>query len=98
MEALRQLGMDIPVQEIRDIDRLLSYGITGIPALIINGRVVVQKVVPSVDDLRTILSLLFHARQEDWKIRNIVVPTDFSATAQNAYKYALSMARVLVLS
>lgn len=95
MEALRQLGMDIPVQEIRDIDRLLAYGITGIPALIFNGRVVVQKVVPSVDDLRTILSLLFHARQEDWKIRNIVVPTDFSATAQNAYKYALSMARVL---
>ncbi|MFM8361272.1 MAG: universal stress protein [Haliscomenobacter sp.] len=95
MEALRELGMDIPVQEIRDIDRLLAYGITGIPALIFNGQVVVQKVVPGTDDLRTILGLLFHARQEKWKIRNIVVPTDFSVTAQNAYQYALSMARML---
>jgi nucleotide-binding universal stress UspA family protein len=95
MEALLQLGVDIPVQEVRDIDRLLAYGITGIPALIFNGRVVVQKVVPSMDDLRTILGLLFHARQENWTIRNIVVPTDFSATAQNAYKYALHMARML---
>ena len=95
MEALRELGMDIPVQEIRDIDRLLAYGITGIPALILNEQVVVQKVVPSVNDLRTILGLLFHARQEKWTIRNIVVPTDFSETAQNAYQYALSMARVL---
>ena len=32
LQALWQLGLDIPVEEVREIDRLLESGGSGIPA------------------------------------------------------------------
>ena len=94
LEALRQLSVDIPVEEVREIDRLLAYGISGIPALIVDGRVVFQKVVPTVEDLRLVLNILLNDRPLGMRVKNIVVPTDFSATAENAFQYAMHLARL----
>ncbi len=93
LKALQQLGLDIPVEEVREIDRLLAYGISGIPALILDGRVLFQQVVPSVEDLQLVLGILLNHPVHQLNIRHIVVPTDFSETAQNAYQYALDLAR-----
>lgn len=95
LEALWQIGMDIPVDEIREIDRLLESGVAGIPALLVDGRVVFQKVVPSVEDLRLVLHILLHEEPARLPVRNIVVPTDFSETAENAFRYALQLAAVI---
>lgn len=95
LEAIQQLGVDISIDEVREIDRLLAYGITGIPALILDGKVLFQQVVPSVDDLRMLLSINLNCYPEPLHIRTIVVPTDFSETAQNAYQYALQLANGL---
>ena len=95
LQALWQLGLDIPISEVREIDRLIESGVSGIPALVINGRVILQKVVPSTDELRILLYTLFKLSGESAVIRNVVVPTDFSETAKNAYRYAIELAGYL---
>lgn len=95
LQALWQLGLDIPVEEVREIDRLLESGVSGIPALIVNGQVVIQKVVPTVEELRLLLFALLKMPGQKVNIRNIIVPTDFSETANNAYRYALDLAGFL---
>lgn len=95
-DALAQLSLDIPIQEVRDIDRLLDYGISGIPALLVNGKVIFQKVVPSVEDIRIVLNVLLQPEaQEDHSINTILVPTDFSKVAEHAFEYACELAAVL---
>lgn len=95
LQALEELGLELPVTEVRSIDKLMKYDITGIPALVVNGRVVFQKVVPKVEDLKIVLNILLKKEIPDVKIQKIVVPTDFSETADNALQYALDMARKL---
>ena len=92
LQALWHLGLDIPVTEVREIDRLLESGVSGIPALVIDGRVVLQKVVPSTEELSILLFAMLQMPLKPVAIKNIVVPTDFSETAKNAYRYALELA------
>lgn len=95
-EALRQLQLDIPIAEVRDINALLRYDISGIPALVVNGRVVFQRVVPSVEDIKIVLKVLLQKEKAAQQpVRRVVVPIDFSETAENAFRYALDMVEVL---
>ena len=57
-KALSDLSMDVPIQEITDIDELMRYEVAGIPALALNGQVLFQQVVPSVEDLSIVLKVL----------------------------------------
>jgi len=94
-EALHELGVDLPIEDVSDIDRLLEYGISGIPALVVDGRVVLQKMVPSTKELRVVLSILLaSAPPSALTLRSIVAPTDFSDIAVNALAYAKSIAAV----
>lgn len=96
LAALNQLQLEIPVEEVSDLDLLLSYGIAGIPALIIDDKVVFQKVVPSTEDLLIVLNVLLKAPETpSLQLQRIVVPTDFSAAAENAFHYALGLASSL---
>lgn len=67
-KALDGLSLDIPVREITDIDELMRYEIAGIPALAVNGQVLFQQVVPSVEDLSIVLKVLLsssiHQKEE----------------------------------
>lgn len=56
--ALSELSLDIPIREITDIDELMRYEVAGIPALAVNGQVLFQQVVPSVEDLSIVLKVL----------------------------------------
>lgn len=96
VDALSQMALDIPIEEVRDIDSLLEYGISGIPALLVNGQVVFQKVVPSVEDIRIVLNVLLQKNPPAANpIQRIVVPTDFSDAADHAFRYACEMAALL---
>ena len=68
-KALKELSLDIPIEEVTDIDELMRYEIAGIPALAVNGQVLFQQVVPSVEDLSIVLKVLLSGnvrmRQED---------------------------------
>ena len=50
-QAMSVLNIQWPVEEIKDINLLIHYGITGIPALIIDDNVIFQVNVPSYSEL-----------------------------------------------
>ncbi len=95
LQALEELGLDLPIIEVKSIDRLMKYDVTGIPALLVNGKVVFQKVVPNVEDLKIVLNILLKKETETVKISRVIVPTDFSETADNALQFAIGIAKLL---
>lgn len=92
-EALRRIGYDIPIQEVRAIKDLMRYDISGIPALTINNQVIFQKEIPRIEELTLAIRLAITKVDPQYKLRNILVPTDFSDTASNAYAFALKLAQ-----
>ncbi len=91
-EALRQLDLDIPIEEVRDIHSLMRYDISGIPALALNGKVIFQRIVPEVEDIKIVLRVLLQSVRNEPAIDNLIIPIDFSATAENAFFFGLELA------
>lgn len=56
VEALGALGLAAPIEKVTDYGEIASYGVMSTPALVIDEEVVVSGRVPSVDELRTLLS------------------------------------------
>lgn len=54
-DALRQLGMDVPIDKVTDYGEILAYGVMSTPALVIDGQVKTVGRVPTVRDLAEIL-------------------------------------------
>jgi len=50
-QAMSALNIKWPIEEIKEINLLIHYGITGIPALIIDDNVIFQVNVPSYSEL-----------------------------------------------
>lgn len=50
-KVLKRLDLDIPINEIREIDQILAYDIIGIPALCVNGEFLYQSDVPTEEEL-----------------------------------------------
>ncbi len=55
-QALRELGSGGSVELVTDFARIAGYGVMGIPALVVDDRVVVTGRVPDVPELVSILS------------------------------------------
>ena len=92
-EALRRIGCDIPIHEVRAISDLMRYDISGIPALAINNQIIFQKVVPQVEDIALAIRLAITQVDPLFSFRNFLVPTDLSDTAGNAYAFVLQFAQ-----
>ncbi len=56
-EALKQLSLNIIVDDIERLEQLLEYDISGIPALAYKEQVLFQKIVPSVDELKELFKI-----------------------------------------
>ena len=54
--AVQEFGLDCSVEKVTDIQQITSYGVMITPALVVDGQVKVSGRVPSLDDLRKILS------------------------------------------
>ncbi|MFO0469319.1 MAG: thioredoxin family protein [Bacteroidota bacterium] len=50
-QAMSALNIQWPIEEIKDINLLIHYGITGIPALVIDDIVLFQDIVPNYKEL-----------------------------------------------
>lgn len=93
--ALAELGVKAPVLEVKDIQQFLNYDIVGIPALVVDGKVISQRVVPEIEELKSTLTNLFNYTNSLSSIKNILVPTDFSEHANKALEFAIEMANQL---
>ncbi|MBT8491173.1 MAG: TM0996/MTH895 family glutaredoxin-like protein [Deltaproteobacteria bacterium] len=56
IEAVTELGIEATISKLKDFKEYTQYGILMTPALVIDGKVVVTGKVPSVDDLKKIIS------------------------------------------
>jgi small redox-active disulfide protein 2 len=55
-QAAKALGIDCHIDEVTDINRILSFGVMMTPALVVDGQVKVMGRVPTVDELKAMLA------------------------------------------
>lgn len=91
VQALQVIGLDIEVKEVHQVDVRLAAEIDAIPALKINGKIVLQQTIPAVEQLNVLLKMWLAPSHSSLQLKKLLVPTDFSASAQNAYRFALDM-------
>lgn len=57
--VMQRMNLNIPINEVKEIDKILTYDIVGIPALCVNGEFLYQSDVPSEEELEhTLLQIL----------------------------------------
>ncbi len=54
--AAQELGLELEIDKITDLDVMLGYGIMATPALVVDGQVKVAGRVPSVEQIMEVLS------------------------------------------
>ncbi len=54
--AVNELGLDCQVKKVTDIMAITTYGVMMTPALVVDGQVKVSGKVPSLHDLKKMLS------------------------------------------
>jgi small redox-active disulfide protein 2 len=53
--SAKELGVEYEIHKIEDINKIMEAGIMITPALALDGKVVINGKVPSVDDIKKIL-------------------------------------------
>lgn len=56
LDAVAQTGIDATVSKVEDIVEIMNYGVMSTPALVVNGKVVLKGRVPSVDEIKSLIS------------------------------------------
>jgi len=55
-KAADDLGVEYEVHKVKEIDKIMAYGVMITPALVVDGVVKVAGKVPSVEDIKKMLS------------------------------------------
>lgn len=55
-EAATELGIEVHVEKVSDINRIIALGVTMTPALVVDGQVKVVGRVPSVEELKKLIA------------------------------------------
>jgi len=50
--ALAELGIAADVEKVRDIQKMMSYGIPATPGLVINGKIISAGRIPRVEEIK----------------------------------------------
>lgn len=53
--AIEELGIDVDVDKLQDIEEAKQRGVMSQPALFINGKLMVQGRVPSIDEIKEMI-------------------------------------------
>lgn len=54
--ALAELDLAADVSKVEDIVEIMNYGVMATPALVINGKVVMKGRVPSVEEIKSLIT------------------------------------------
>ncbi len=55
-QAAKELGIEINLEKVTDIEKIMSYSVMSTPALVVDGVVKIKGRVPSKDEIKKILS------------------------------------------
>ncbi len=55
-EAIEAMQLDAELEKVTDIQRIMAHGVMMTPALVIDGEVKVAGKVPSLDEVKALLS------------------------------------------
>jgi nucleotide-binding universal stress UspA family protein len=94
MRALERFDVEAQIAEVSDVDALVNTHVDGIPALVVNGKVLVQNEIPEVKDLELMLERIFRAEKSS-TMKKIIASTDFSKTSMEGFQFALEIASIL---
>ena len=53
--AVAALGLEATVEHVKDMDRILDYGVMITPGLVVDGKVVASGKVPSSEDIQKLI-------------------------------------------
>jgi small redox-active disulfide protein 2 len=54
--AADELGIKYTIEKVTDLEKIMSFSVMSTPALVVNGEVKVTGRVPSVEDIKKLLS------------------------------------------
>lgn len=55
-EAVKELGIDATITKVDDIMEIMNFGVMTTPALAVDGKVVLKGRVPSVEEIKQLLT------------------------------------------
>ncbi|WP_372947873.1 thioredoxin family protein [Mariniphaga sp.] len=55
-DAVTAAGVDATVSKVEDIMQIMQFGVMTTPALVIDGKVLIKGRVPSVDEIKNLLT------------------------------------------
>jgi small redox-active disulfide protein 2 len=55
-QAAQTLGLQYELEKVTDLNQMMSFGVMMTPALVVDGKVKVSGKVPSVDDIKKLLT------------------------------------------
>ena len=53
--AVAALGIEATIEHVKDMDRILDYGVMITPGLVVDGKVVASGKVPSSEDIQKLI-------------------------------------------
>ena len=92
-KALSQCGIEGKILEVSDPVAMQANGISALPALMIEGEIVSQGIVPEVEAIGFLLQSPPLFRSKLYRLRNLVVPVDMSEVSANALVFAWKIAQ-----
>ena len=92
LEALKRYPLNVTLEEITEVDELMKFDISSTPALILNGNIVVENDVLTVEEIHELLEQCGAREQDTLRLKHILVPTDFSESSRCAFIYAQALA------
>lgn len=91
--ALSTFPLDNKVEEVSEPNKIRFSGVLLTPALMLDGEVVAEGKVPSVQELTTIFQNRFLLKSKIYRLRTITVPVDMSKPAECALVFAWHLAQ-----
>lgn len=86
--ALDHMAMHASVEEVMSVEDIMQYQVLSTPALLVNGDIISEGDVLDVEELEHVLE-----HYQGHSLQDMLVPTDFSDTAANAFRFALAMTK-----
>jgi small redox-active disulfide protein 2 len=53
--AAKELGVEYDIEKVKDIEKIMAFGVMMTPALAVNGEVKVSGKVPSIEEVKAML-------------------------------------------